>query len=150
MQRVDDIDFKLLKLLHEDSRKTLRELGREVGLSLSAVRKRLEKLERAQVIRRYTVTVDHRRLGLGLTAFLNLEVEPKDLKDFIRRLSCRREVCEVHRITGDYNLLVKVRARDMASLNKLLGNLTDSSGSVRKIETFVAIESFKEGGSGFS
>ncbi len=144
MGGLDSIDLKLLKLLNEDSRKTLKELGREVGLSISAVRKRLVKLEKSRVIKGYTVEVDHRKLGLGLTAFLRLEVDPKDLQNLTQRLSHYREVCEVHRITGNHNLLVKVRARDVPSLNKFLEKLTDSSGLMREIETLVAIESFKE------
>ncbi|MEM2866401.1 MAG: Lrp/AsnC family transcriptional regulator [Candidatus Hadarchaeales archaeon] len=141
---MDSIDLKLLRLLNENSKRTLKELGREVGLSVSAVRKRLGKLERSRVIKGYTVEVDHRKLGLGLTAFLRLEVDPKDLRSVTQRLSHCREVCEVHRITGNHNLLVKVRAKDVASLNKFLEDLTDSSGLVREIETLVAIESFKE------
>lgn len=142
MGGLDSIDLKLLKLLNENAKRTLKELGRGVGLSVSAVRKRVEKLERSGVIKRYTVEVDHRKLDLGLTAFLKLEVDPKDLRNLTQRLSHYREVCEVHRITGNHNLLVKVRAKDVTSLNKFLENLTD--GMVREMETLVAIESFKE------
>lgn len=144
MERIDSTDLKLIKLLNEDAKKTLKELSREIGLSISAVKKRLEKLEKLQVIKKYTVVVDHRKLGLGLTAFLRLEVDPKDLKSLIQRLSHYKEVCEVHRITGDHNLLVKVRAKDIPSLNRFLENLTDSSEVVKDLETLVAIESFKD------
>jgi DNA-binding Lrp family transcriptional regulator len=143
MGGVDETDLKLLRLLSDDSRRTLRELGREVGLSISAVRKRVEKLERKGVIKRHTVAVDYRKLGLGLTAFLNLEVDPKELGNLIRQLSHYREVCEIHRITGSHNLLVKVRSKDVNSLNKFLEKITNSSGSVRDLETLLAIESLE-------
>jgi DNA-binding Lrp family transcriptional regulator len=143
MPAVDDTDLKLLKLLHDDSRRTLRELGRELGLSISAVRKRVEKLERKGVIKKYTVAVDYRKLELGLTAFLNLEVDPKELGNLVRQLSHYREVCEIHRITGNHNLLVKVRSRDVNSLNRFLEKITNSSGSVRELETLLAIQSLE-------
>ncbi len=141
---VDSIDLKLLRLLGENSKRTLRELGREVGLSVSAVRKRIKRLENLRVIKKYTVVVDHKKLGLGLTAFANLDVDPRYVKDFIRMLSRYKGVYELHRVTGKHGLMLKIRARDMASLNKFLENLTDSSDSVREIETLVAIETFKE------
>ena len=143
MSVLDDTDLKLLKLLSDNSRRTLRELGREVGLSISAVRKRVEKLERKGVIKKYTVSVDYRKLELGLTAFLNLEVDPKELGKLVRQLSHYREVCEIHRITGNHNLLVKVRSRDVNSLNRFLEKITNSSGSVRELETLLAIESLE-------
>jgi DNA-binding Lrp family transcriptional regulator len=143
MPAVDDTDLKLLKLLYDDSRRTLRELGRELGLSISAVRKRVEKLERKGVIKKYTVAVDYRKLELGLTAFLNLEVDPKELGNLVRQLSHYREVCEIHRITGNHNLLVKVRSRDVNSLNRFLEKITNSSGSVRELETLLAIQSLE-------
>jgi DNA-binding Lrp family transcriptional regulator len=143
MGGVDETDLKLLRLLSDDSRRTLKELGREVGLSISAVRKRVEKLERKGVIKRHTVAVDYRKLGLGLTAFLNLEVDPKELGNLIRQLSHYREVCEIHRITGNHNLLVKVRSKDVNSLTKFLEKITNSSGSVRDLETLLAIESLE-------
>ncbi|TDA32390.1 MAG: hypothetical protein DSO02_01100 [Hadesarchaea archaeon] len=144
MNRIDATDLKLIKLLNENAKKTLKELSREMGLSISAVKKRLEKLERLQVIKKYTVLVDCKKLGLGLTAFLKLEVNPKDLRSLTQRLSHYKEVCEVHRITGNHNLLVKIRAKDIPSLNKFLENLTNSSEMVKEMETLVAIESFKE------
>ncbi len=143
MPKLDEVDLKLLRLLTEDSSRPLREFGRELGLSISAVRKRVEKLRKMGVIKRYTVELDYRKLKLGLTAFLRLEVDPKELQRVVRQLSHYREVCEIHRITGNHNLLVKVRSRDMGTLKKFMERITNSSGAVRELETLVAIDSLE-------
>ena len=60
---LDSIDVKIVDLLVEDGRRTLADLGAQIGLSAPAVKRRLERLEESGVITGYTAKVDHRKLG---------------------------------------------------------------------------------------
>lgn len=132
-----------MNLLSENAKKPLRELGKEIGLSVSGIRKRVEGLEKSKTIKGYTVMVDHKKLGLGLTAFACVDVDPKSVGGLARVLVRRREICEVHRTTGEHSLMLKIRTKNVDSLNEFLGDVS-SLNPVKEVQTIVAMETFKE------
>src|SRR4051794_36409723 len=70
--RLDDLDRKILALLVLDGRRPLADIGREVGLSTPAVKRRVDRLERTGVIRGYSAVVDAGRLDLGFEAIAEI------------------------------------------------------------------------------
>ena len=88
--------------------------------------------------------VDHKKLGRGLTAFASVDVDPKSVKELARMLARRHEICEVHRTTGEHGLMLKIRAADVDSLNRFLGDVVGSLNPVKEVRTIVAMETFKE------
>ena len=141
---LDSINVKLLKMLNSNAKISLSEMGREVGLSASGVRKRIKQLERSGLIRSYTAIIDPQKFGLELMAFLSIDVDARGEHELIRSLSRHHEVCELHRMTGGHGLMMKVRARDLESLNKFIENHLHSFDSVKSVQTIVAMETFKE------
>jgi Lrp/AsnC family leucine-responsive transcriptional regulator len=141
---LDSVDMKLLKMLNADARVSLSKMGREVGLSASGVRRRVKQLERLGVIKNYAAIIDPQKFGLGLMAFVSIDVDARAERELIRSLSRRHEVCELHRMTGGHSLMMKIRARDLESLNKFIEDHLHSSDSVKSVRTMVAMETFKE------
>src|SRR6266850_4414372 len=108
---LDDIDLRILALLQEDCRTSLARSGELVGLSAPAVLERIKKLEAANVITGYRAILDGRRVGLDITAFIGvLMSHPNVIGDFERRVIDFDEVLECHHVTGEYTLLLKVKA----------------------------------------
>ncbi len=120
---VDSLDKQLLDILKDNARLSFADLGRKINLSSSAVRERVQKLEEFGVIQKYSIQLDHKKLGNDLEAFILLKVFPGQLKHILQKIKSFREIKEVHRITGSQNIHLKVVVKNQLSLQKLLDQL---------------------------
>lgn len=141
---MDSVDLKLLKLLNSNAKISLSEMGREVGLSISGVRKRIIQLEKDGVIKSYVAVIDPQKVGFEVVAFISVDVDSRSERDLVRSLTHRHEVCELHRITGGHGLMLKVRTRSLDSLNKFVKRYLHSRDSVKGVRIMVAMETVKE------
>lgn len=141
---MDSVDLKLLKMLKDDAHVPLRKMGREVGLSISGVRRRIKQLERSGIIAKYSAIINPKKYGYGVVAFVNVDVDSRAVRELTRSLAHRHEVCELHRTTGGHSLMIKVRARNMDSLNKFVDEYIQSFDSVKSVQTTLAMETLKE------
>ncbi len=117
---LDDVNRAVLAELHANPRLSMSALGRRVGMSAPAVTERVQRLERAGVIRGYRLDVDPAALGLPVTAFTRVRPAPGQLPrvaELARQLS---QVSECYRITGEDCFLVKVHAATVPELEDLL------------------------------
>ncbi|WP_022930393.1 Lrp/AsnC family transcriptional regulator [Patulibacter americanus] len=136
---LDSVDHDLLGLLQRNSRRTLAQLGEEVGLSAAATKRRVDRLERLGVITGYTVRIDHEKLGWTLEAFTELSVMGHSRMAEIE--AAARDLPEVLRIfttAGDPDALVHLRVRDMAHLRHAVDQLR-SSGQVTGTKTLMVL-----------
>ncbi len=131
-------------MLNDDARVPLRKMGREVGMSTSGVRRRIKQLERSGLIRGYSAVIDPKKYGYGVVAFVSVDVGPQAMRELTRSLSRRHEVCELHHTTGGHSLMMKIRARDVDSLNKFVDDHIQSFDSVKSVRTTLAMETLKE------
>lgn len=139
---VDAIDHHLLRLLHEDGRRTFSEMAPEVGLSVAAVKRRVDRLRETGVITGFTVQVDHARLGWGVQAFTELRYAGATrVEDIIATTTNVPEVQAVFTIAGDPDALVQVRARDLEHLQEVIDTLR-SSGKITGTKTLMVLGSW--------
>ena len=144
-RKLDDRDRKLLSLVQRDAKLPQAELAKRVGLSTAAVNERLRKLEHSGAIKRYTAVVDPGVVGAPLAAFVEVFIEhPGKEPAFIERVLAIDEVQECHHITGEFSLLLKVRVRDIASLQDLLLNQLNAFEGVRQTRTVMVLSTVKE------
>ena len=144
-QALDGKDRRILALVQRDGKLPQAEIARQVGLSAAAVNERLKKLENAGVIRRYVAVVDPRALGASVTAFVEVFIEhPRFESAFITRVRGMDEVQEVHHITGEFSLLLKIRTTGMEALQQLLIHRLNAMEGVRQTRTVIALSTSKE------
>jgi len=144
-QHLDEKDRRILALVQRDAKLAQAEIARHVRLSPAAVNERLRKLESAGFIRRYVALVDHRAIGVGVTAFVEVFIEhPRFEPQFIERMLGLDEVQECHHITGEFSLLLKVRVRDMEALQQFLIHGVNGIEGVRQTRTIIALSTSKE------
>jgi Lrp/AsnC family leucine-responsive transcriptional regulator len=144
-QALDVRDRKILSLVQRDAKLSQAEIAKRVGLSTAAVNERLRKLENAGVIRRYVALVDARALGITVTAFVEVFIEhPRFEAGFIERVRAMDEIEECHHITGEFSLLLKIRVRDMESLQQLLIHQLNALEGVRQTRTVIALTTSKD------
>lgn len=144
-QPLDDKDRKILALVQRDAKLAQAEIARRVGLSTAAVNERLRKLENSGVIRRHVSLVDPRAVGASVTAFVEVFIEhPRFEAGFVARALKIHEVQECHHITGEFSLLLKLRVRDMESLQQLLMHQLNAAEGVRQTRTVIVLSTSKE------
>ena len=144
MDRIDEIDSKILMLLQQSGRMKRNAIAEEVGLSVPSVSERVRKLEERGIITGYHAVIDAKRLHLDITAFVRVTVDGSDqYGDFVQRAMALSEVLEVHSITGEGSHILKIRTRNTTSLEQLLSRLQSWPG-VRATSTSIVLSTFKE------
>ena len=142
---LDAIDRRILSLLQDDAKISQAKVATAVGLTAPSVNERIRKLERNGVIRGYVALLDERKLGLDITAFVEIFIEhPKFETGFIEAVKTLDEVLECHHITGEFSLLLKVRVEDMAAFRRLLIEKLNTVRGVRQTRTLMVLATAKE------
>lgn len=123
--RIDAIDQRILQALQADGRATYDELAQAVGLSASAVLRRVKRLEEAGVIAGYVALVDPGRVGLPLTAYISVRLAKTSasrnpIDDFAAAVQTWPEVVECAALTGEMDYLLRVLVRDMAHHSRFI------------------------------
>ena len=144
MDRIDEIDVKILTLLQAHGRMKRNRIAEEVGLSVPSVSERMRKLEERKVIDGYHAVVNAKRLHIDITAFIRVNVDNSDhYPEFVRRASEIPEIQEVHSITGEGSHMLKVRTRNTTTLERLLARI-QAWPSVRGTSTSIVLSTYKE------
>jgi DNA-binding Lrp family transcriptional regulator len=142
---VDDLDRQILEAVLEDGRRSATELGRLVGLSPTAAKRRLDRLEESGVIRGYTAIVDHRRLGDQLEAFTELRFAPgTQVSEIDQAVSDVPELVEAFTLAGDPDALIRLRVRDVEHLKDVIDRVrrgTKTGAKILNTKTLIVLGS---------
>jgi Lrp/AsnC family leucine-responsive transcriptional regulator len=120
---VDSIDLKIVGQLEINARATYVEIGKQIGLSPSSVRERIQKLEDAEIIQGYKVQLKNQELGFGLEVFILFKLFSGKLQLFCDQMENFPEISEVFRITGPQNIIMKVVLVDQLHLQQFIDRL---------------------------
>ncbi|MFC5648544.1 Lrp/AsnC family transcriptional regulator [Paenibacillus solisilvae] len=102
--QIDDIDMKIISMLHENGRISYTDLAKEVGLSRVAIQSRVNALMDNNIIERFTVVINAENIGMAVSAFLNVEVEPQYLQQIAEKLANDPYMTAVYHMTGPSKL----------------------------------------------
>lgn len=138
---MDSKDRQIIRALQIDGRMTNQDLADKVSLSPSPCLRRLRNLEKAGVIRGYSVDVDAKAYGLPVTVFVRVKLE-KHTEDIVRHFEKRilgiEQVLECHVMTGQSDYLLKVAARDLSDYENFVRRHLHPIGSIASIDTSFA------------
>jgi Lrp/AsnC family leucine-responsive transcriptional regulator len=141
MATLDRTDLRLLAVLQTEGRITNAELAERVNLSPSACLRRLQRLEADQVITGYAAQVDPLAVGLGLQAFVRVQLvkhEADVIERFVERVGGWDEVVACHALTGDMDYLLHIYVADLADFSRfLLDHLLNAAGVADVNSSFV-------------
>lgn len=124
---LDDIDRRMVEVLVEDARVSLKELAQRVGLSSPSASERLKRLEERGVIRGFTVDVDPVALGYTLQAIVRIRPLPGKLhvvQDLIRQIP---QFSECDKVTGDDCFVGRLHIRSIDELDTILDRIADKA-----------------------
>ncbi|MDH4050915.1 MAG: Lrp/AsnC family transcriptional regulator [Rubrivivax sp.] len=144
------LDRHILQVLQADGRCTYDELGARVGLSASAVLRRVKRLEDAGIIAGYVALVAPERVGLGLTAYINVRLEKQTeshkrnpMDQFGAAVQAWPEVAECAALTGEMDFLLRVVVRDMAHYSRFMLESLLKHPSVQDCKTSFVMQRVK-------
>jgi len=120
---IDRIDEEIIKLMQENARIPLKSIAEKVFLSSPAVSSRIEFLEKEGIILGYQAQVNPAFFDYRIKAFINLEVEPNQKKDFYPYIKSCPNVIECNCVTGDYAMLIEVLFPNTVDLDQFIGQL---------------------------
>ncbi|MGX7824176.1 Lrp/AsnC family transcriptional regulator [Actinokineospora sp. 24-640] len=141
---MDSVDRRIIAALRTNGRVTYADLGRQVGLSASAVHERVGKLESSGVITGYHAVVDPRAIGLGVTALVSIHpTDTADDEDVADALAGLAEIESCYRVAGDEAFVVKVRVATVDELERALNRLRRIAGVARTRSTVVLSTRFE-------
>lgn len=142
---VDAVDRRLLGHLTEDATLSYAELGRRMNLSPPAVHERAKRLRETGAIRRTVAVLDPDLVGKPLLAFVHVDTAGWGKTPAMMRLAELPEVEEIHAVTGDACLVLKVRTAGPAALEDLLAHVYAVPG-VRGTRSYIALRTHLERG----
>ncbi len=143
----DKTDLAILRVLLLDSRKTLQEIGNEVGLSPTSCWTRIKKLEATGVIKRYTIDVDPAKLGYHDSVIVQVTLEShtdETLYDFGRTLATIPEIQEAYLVSGDYDYYIRIAVRDTRDYERLLREKLYKIPGIRHSKSHFVLRVLKE------
>ena len=145
---LDKIDRRILAVLQKDARRPAELIGADVGLSSSAVQRRIARMREEGVILAEVALVDPKRVGRPLTMIVDVEVErerPELLASLKQWIASEPSIQEAWYVTGAGDYVLIVVARDVDDFEALMQRLVADNANVRRFQTRVALSTLKRG-----
>ncbi len=144
---MDDVDKKLILLLQQNGKLTMKELSAELGLSITPIYERIRRLERNGIITGYHANVDSKKAGFGLEVFLSITMEfhkSEMLHEFERDIKKFPEVMECYHLTGSFDFLVKVLVKDMDDYALFTNQRLSKLNNIRLVQSLMVLNKVKQ------
>lgn len=139
-QQFDNLDYKILKMITHNARKPFLEIARECNVSGAAIHQRVQKLTQMGVIRGFETILSPAAVGYETCAYIGFILKDSSCyRDLIEVLRDIPQVVECHFTTGQYDILVKIFAKNNTDLMQLIHNRLSSIGMART-ETLISFE----------
>ncbi len=144
--KLDEIDSRLLAALQDDAHLTAHQLGERLNLSASQAGRRRQRLEAEGVITGYCARLDPAKLGLGVQAFVQVQMAthaPDAARSFQRLIQTHAEIISAWTLTGDADYLLRVTCTDLAALNRLIHEILLPHSAVARVQSQIVMNQFK-------
>ena len=141
MEKIDNLDRKILNIIMGNARKPSKDIAAVCGVSRAAIHQRIARLVQIGVITGSGYIVDQKRLGYNTCTYIGVRLERGSMyRDVVKELEQIPEVVECHFTTGPYSMLIKVYATDTSNLMELLNDKIQHIKGVVETETLISLE----------
>ncbi len=124
---LDDVDKRILQLLSNDGRMSVKDLAQHVGLSAPSTSERIKRLEERGVIRGFTVEIDPASIGFTLQAIIRVRPLPGKLHVVQQLIEAIPEISECDKVTGDDCFIARLHVRSIEELDTILDRIADKA-----------------------
>ena len=138
MAKVDNLDLKILSELSDDAAISIPKLSKKIDVNTSVVYSRIKRLLKRKMIERYTIEINDKELGYTVKSFTGINIDSKQRDNVINGLLEINGVREISEVTGRFDILVTMHAKNLAEMHRLI------SEGIGKIQGIIGSESFVE------
>ena len=147
VETLDEVDLQILRTLQKNAKLTTKELAAAVNLTPTPVFERQKRLERKDYIKKYVAILNPEKLGQGLQVFCKVklkQINHEIASAFVRRIMRIPEVAECYNTSGQYDYLLKVRARDMQQYQEFVLNKLGEVENLASLESMFVMSEVKQ------
>lgn len=141
---LDYINYRILDVLSKNSSLPFVELAKQIGISDATIHTRVKKLLTLGIIKKFTIFVDNDLLGYDHLAFINLKIEKGRTEETTTNLMEIDEILEIHEIYDKFDLLIKIRSKNLDNLRDIIVNKILSINYVKETELMTVLRTRKE------
>ena len=140
--KLDDKDWQIIAALKENARLSVRDIAKSSGIRPSTVHQRIQKMKRDGVIERFTLKLNNKAIGENFIVFMLVAGKPTEYVG--QTLLEHRNIKEVFGITGEYDMIFKLKFKDVEEFNDFVLNFRKLNKNVSKTLTMVVTANLKE------
>ena len=147
VETLDEVDLQILRILQKNAKLTTKELAAAVNLTPTPVFERQKRLERKDYIKKYVAILNPDKLGKGLQVFCKVklkQINHEIASAFERRIMRILEVTECYNTSGQYDYLLKVRARDMQQYQEFVLHKLGEVENLASLESMFVMSEVKQ------
>jgi Lrp/AsnC family transcriptional regulator for asnA, asnC and gidA len=137
MDRIDDLDLKILTELMNDASISIPRLSKKININSSVVYSRIKRLIRKGLIKKFTIIVNDQALGLGVKALTGINMDSKLRENVLNELFRIPEVIEISEVTGRFDILVTMNSHSLDEMHQLISERIGRIEGIQKTETFI-------------
>jgi Lrp/AsnC family transcriptional regulator for asnA, asnC and gidA len=141
---IDDVNLKIIDILNKDSSTPFVNIAKQIGVSDATIHIRVRRMISAGIINKFTISVDNGLLGYDHLAFMGINIEPGSADRIISDLSTIDEVLEIHEMHGRFDLLLKIRAKDLEQMREIVENKVRKLPHILETELMTVLKTEKE------
>ena len=134
----DNIDLKILSELSNNSSISVPHLSKKINVNSSVVYSRIKRLVKRKLIKRFSIEINNKELGYAVKSLTGINMDSKKRDNIIEELFKIKEVREISEVTGRFDMLVTMYAKNLENMHQLV------SEQIGKIQGIVSSESFIE------
>ncbi len=146
-QTLDKIDIQILSILQTDSNRTTKSIAQELGMTTSPIFERIKKLEKEGFIKKYVAVLDNKKIGLKLKVFIGITLQGHTrsfLEKFVKEINNFPEVVECHRVSGNYDYLLKLVVEDIEAYETFIISKLTLLPYLGNVQSLITLSTGKE------
>jgi Lrp/AsnC family transcriptional regulator, regulator for asnA, asnC and gidA len=141
---LDEVNLKILDILSRDASRPFVDIAKELEISDATVHIRVKRLVAAGILRKFTIATDNQLLGYDHLAFVGINIKEGSSDEAIAILSAFDEILELHEMYGQFDLLLKIRAKSLGEMRDMIANKIGRIPQIREAELMTVLKTIKE------
>jgi Lrp/AsnC family transcriptional regulator, regulator for asnA, asnC and gidA len=141
---LDEVNLRILDILGRDASRPFVEIAKELEISDATVHIRVRRLLAAGILRKFTIATDNVLLGYDHLAFIGININEGSADEVIASLSQLDEILELHEIYGQFDLLLKIRAKSLEEMREIVANKIGKVPQITEAELMTVLKTIKE------
>lgn len=150
MYEIDEKDLTILELMKDNAKLSMNKIAKKTGIPVATVHHRIKRLEKDEIIKKYTILVNKEKLGRKMVAHILIKInypygKHMDQSAILKRISKNDYVESASIVTGDIDIILKVRIPSIPALNKLILEDLRNTEGIGETKTLISLETIEKG-----